>query len=219
MSATVIDTITQLRAGQRPQTGVMHTCRLHGFGSEAYGIEAIVERFRTMPYAIASDQVVVTAPGQLALFAGAGAMIAEVAGNQIARLWRVGPGAPVLPEPGISVVFDPDLAQARGDVFFAASDHPALAPNAAPRVEAIGRDLARTDMGYRARAFAIRAFGTNDEGAALFAVHQLSADSVRSSGFVHVAVRWAGETVVTVRDTAGEAANAASPWTPRIAIP
>jgi hypothetical protein len=213
---SVLETLAQLRAGQRPASGLLHTCRLHAFGSEVYGTEAIVERFRMMPFVVPVEQIVVTAPGHLALFAGAGAMIADVIGDNIARLWRVGPGVTILPEPGVSVVFNPDLEQARGDVFFSASDHLSLADDAAQRVEAIGRDLARADDSFRARAFAIRAFGTADEGAALFAVYQLSGDAVRTSGFVHVAMRWSGDTVTIVRDAAGAAAVAATPWTPRI---
>lgn len=212
-----VETLTQLRAGQRPMSGLLHNCRLHAFGSEAYGEEAIVERFRSMPYAVTDgDPVVMTAPGHLALFAGAGAMIADLAGENIMRLWRVGPGEPVLPEAGVSVPLDPDLTQSRGDVFFTASDHPALAANAAARVEEIGRALALDDNGYRARAFATRAFGTRQEGAALFALYRLGDAKIRSAGFVHVAARWSGSDVVTVRDTAGEAANEATPWTPRI---
>jgi hypothetical protein len=213
---SALETLAQLRAGQRPSSCLLHSCRLHAFGCEAYGEEAIVERFRTMPHAVAGEQHVIVAPGHIALFAGAGAMIADLAGENITRIWRVGPGAPVLPEAGVSVVFDPDLTQARGDVFFCAGDHRALPADAADRVEAIGRDLARSDEGARARAFAIRAFGSAHEGAALFALYRLSGDPVRACGFVHAAVRWAGDTLVIVRDLAGEAAVAATPWTPRI---
>lgn len=215
---SALETVAQLRAGQRPASGLLHICRLHAFGGEAYGEEAIVERFRTMPYAVATggDPLVVAVPGHLALFAGAGAMIADLSGENVSRLWRIGPGTPVLPEPGVSVVFDTDLAQARGDVFFAASDHPALAPDASGIVEEIGRDLARNDTGYRARAFAIRAFGNAREGAALFAVHRLSDEKVRSAAFIHVAARWDDAGVTIVRDTVGEAAATSTPWTPRV---
>lgn len=211
-----LETIAQLRAGQRPTSGLLHSCRLHAFGSEAYGEEAIIERFRTMAYGIPPDPVVVEAPGHLAVFAGAGAMIADLVGDSIARLWRVGPGTPVMPEPAVSVSFDPDLAQARGGLLFSASDHRALAAEAAPRVEAIGLELSHADTAYRARAFAIRAFGTAVEGAALFALHRLSAGSQRNAGFIHVAARWSGSDVAIVHDSAGEAAVAATPWAPRI---
>ncbi len=211
----VIDTLAQLRAGARPTSGLLHSCRLHAFGSEVYGEEAIVERFRTLPY-VPADPVTVAAPGHIAMFAGVGAIIADLAGDTILRLWRVGPGPAILPERGVSVVFDPDLAQARGDVFWSATDHPALAADAAVRVEDIARTIARDDSAYRARAFVLRAFGTAREGAALLAVHRLSEGPVRTAGFVHVAVRWADDAVMIVRDSAGEAAVAATPWTPRI---
>lgn len=213
---SAIETLAALRAGERPDGGLLHSARLHAFGSEVYGEEAIVARFRTLPYVVADDQRVVEAPGHIALFAGAGAMVADLAEGGIARLWSVGPGAPLLPEAGISVIFDPDLAQARGDVFFAASDHPALDPHAAARVATIGAALARDDRSYRARAFVIRAFGTADEGAMLVALHRQSADEPRTLGFVHVAARWQGDATTIVRDDAGEAAVALTPWTPHI---
>ena len=213
---SALETIAQLRAGHRPAAGLLHTCRLHAFGSEAYGEEAIIERFRTMPYGMPADPAVVAAPGHLAVFAGGGAMIADLAGDNIARLWRVGPGTPVMPEPAVSVSFDPDLAQARGDLLFAASDHRQLATGAAPRVAAIGRDVIQSDTAYRTRAFAIRAFGTAMDGVVLFALHSLSGGSRRNAGFIHVAARWSGSDVAIVRDSAGEAAVAATGWMPRI---
>ena len=209
---SVLDTLTDLRAGRRPLAGLLHGCRLHAFGSEVQGEDAIAERFRTLPY-VPTDPVMVEVPGHFALFAGAGAIIADVADGNVARLWRVGPGPAIPPEPGVSVAFDPDLAQARGDHFFSADDHPALASGAVARVEGLGRDLARADVAYRARAFTIRAFGSGSEGAALFAMYRLGAAG--SPGFVHVAARWLGDDIVVVRDGAGEAALAATPWTPQ----
>ncbi len=213
---SAVETIAQLRSGLRPDSGLLHTCRLHAFGSEAYGEEAIVERFRTMPYGLPADPYVVGAPGHLAVFAGAGAMFADLAGDNIARLWRVGPGTPVMPESGVSVSFDPDLAQARGGLFFSARDHRQLAAGAAQRVEAIGLELARGGTAFRTRTFAIRAFGTVTEGAVLFALHRISEGSQRNAGFIHVAAHWSGGDVVTVHDSSGEAAVAAKPWMPRI---
>ena len=210
------ETIAQLRAGHRPTSGLLHTCRLHAFGSEAYGEEAIVERFRTLPDGMPADPVIVAAPGHLAVFAGAGAIIADLAAGNIARMWRVGPGTPVLPEPAVSVSFDPDLTQARGALLFAVRDHRQLAEDAAPRVAAIGLELAHTTTAYRTRAFAIRAFGTAAEGAVLFACHRLNAGSQRHAGFSHIAARWSGNDIAIVHDSAGEAAIAAVPWTPRI---
>ncbi len=213
---TLFETLTRLRAGERPASGLLHSCRLHAFGSEAYGEEAVVERFRTMPYDENNEQFSVSTPRHAALFAGAVAIVADLAGDNLARVWRLGPGAPVLPEAGISVTFDPDLSQARGDSFLCVSDHPELADNVAARVVAIGRDLVRSDPSVRARAFAIRAFGSAQKGAALFAMHHLSSNAIRAAGFFHIAVRWENNDLVTVRDTAGEAAVAATPWTPRI---
>ncbi len=213
---SALDTLTQLRSGTRPTSGLLHHCRLHAFGSEVYGEEAIVERFRALPY-VPADPVTVAVPGHFAMFAGAGAIIADLSGDNIARMWRVGPGPAILPEPGVSVVFDPDLAQARGNVFFAASDHPALAVDAADRALEAGRAITRDDnKSYRTRAFAVRAFGTAIEGVALFAVYRLTGAPVRTSGFAMAAVRWTPDDLQIVRDLAGEQVIAERRWTPSV---
>ena len=213
---SALETVAQLRAGLRPKSGLLHTCRLHALGSEAYGEEAVVERFSDMVEAMPADPVVVAVPGHLALFAGDEAIFADLAGENISRLWRVGPGAPAGSETAVSVSFDPDLTQVRGDVFFEARMHRQLLIDAAPRVEAIGLELVRTDTAFRTRAFAVRAFGTANDGAALFALHRLSTGAQRNAGFIHVAARWCGNDVACMYDSAGEAAVAAAPWTPRI---
>ena len=214
---SALDTLIQLRSGEWPASGLVHNCRLHAFGSEAYGEEAIVERFRTLPY-VPADPVTVAVPGHFAMFAGAGAIIADLSDDNIARMWRVGPGPAILPEPGVSVVFDPDMAQARGDVFFAASDHPALANDSADRVIEAGRAISRDNDGSsRARAFVVRAFGSAAEGAALFAVHRMTGGPIRTSGFAMAAVRWTINELHIVRDLAGEQAVVKVPWTPSIA--
>lgn len=213
---SALDALAQLRAGFRPTSGLLHTCRLHALGSEVYGEEAVIERFRTMVQALPEDPVVVTAPGHLAVFTGEEAFFADLAGDNIARLWRLGPGAPAIPESAVSVSFDLDLTQARGDVIFAARVHRQLLADAAPRIEAIGRELVHADTAFRTRAFAIRAFGTANYGAALFVLHRFGAGSQRNAGFIHVAANWCGSDVASVYDRAGEAAVAAAPWTPRI---
>ena len=210
---SVLETITEMRAGRRPVSGLLHGCRLHAFGSEVQGEEAIADRFRTLPY-VTADPITVDAPGHFALFAGVGAIIADVADGNVARLWRVGPGPAIPAEPGVSVAFDPDMSQARGDLCFCSGDHPALADGAVTRVEGIGREIARADAAYRARAYTVRAFGSVAEGAALFAVYRQGAAG--SPGFVNVAARWSGDEVVVVRDDAGEAALAVTPWKPQI---
>jgi hypothetical protein len=219
---SAVDTLRLLAAGGRPESGLLHTARLEAFGVEVYGEEAVVESFRGNALELEGNAKVVEAPGHVAIFDSETALIADLHGPNIARLWRLGGGLHLDAEPEISVVFDPDLTQARGDVFFTASDHPQLSADAADQVRLAGRTIARADDPeddhniYRTRAFVIRAFGNAIEGVALFAVYRLTGDPVRESGFAMAAARWTSDGLHIVRDRAGEAAASLRPWTPRI---
>lgn len=219
---SVVDTLIAFAAGGHPAKGLLHTARLAAFGVEVYGEEAIVERFRCAPFDLSNSAKIVAALEHIAIFDAHKAVFADVCGDNIARIWYLGEGDPGRGEPQVSVAFDPDLAQGCGDVFVAASDHPALAAGAIDSLTLAGRTLARADdpedsrSVYRTRAFVIRAFGTAIEGAALFAVYRLTGEPVRGSGFAMAAARWTPDGLQIVRDRAGEAAIAERPWTPHI---
>lgn len=219
---SAVEALKALAAGDRPASGLLHTARLEAFGVEAYGEEAIVECFRGETLDVSDAVTVIEAPGHVALFEDENALFADTSGDKIARIWRLSAGLHLDDEPQVSVVFDPDLLQTRGDVFFAASDHLALAADAVDAVLLAGRTIARADdpdddqSAYRTRAFAIRAFGTAMQGAALFAVYRLTGDPVRESGFAMAAARWTPDGLQIVRDRSGEAAASLRPWTPRI---
>lgn len=214
---SALEALQMLAAGQRPTSGLLHTARLAAYGTEFYGEEAIVEAFRRRPQAISDAVTVLALPGHIATFDSDTALFADLHGKTIARIWRLGDGDPAAGEPGISVAFDPDLAQARGDVFAAATDHSALETGAFGKVIAAGRSIAQGDFAaYRSRAFALRAFGSATEGAALFAVYRLAGEHARTSGFSMSAVRWTNGSLTVVRDRAGEAALAEAQWTPGI---
>jgi hypothetical protein len=221
---SVLDTLRTLAAGGRPVSGLLHTVRLEAFGIEVYGEEAVVESFRGDALELDDNAKIVVAPGHIAVFNRETALVADLHGANIARLWRLGGGLHLDGEREISVVFDPDLTQARGDVFFAASDHPQLSADAADEVRRAGRTIARADdpeddhNAYRTRAFVIRAFGNAVEGVALFAVYRLTGDPVRESGFAKVAARWTPAGLDITRDRAGEAAASLRPWTPRVPL-
>jgi len=214
--------LAALMRGERVK-GVLPTCRLEGFGTEAYGEEAIVAAFRCQPHSLGHDATVLRAIGHLAMFDGDIAIFADLHGDQIARLWRLGPGTAQPREPEVGVPFDPDLAQVRGDLFFRHEDHPALAKGGQAVVEAIGRTIARDwkpeygPAAYRTRALLLRAFGDLNGGAALFAVHRFGADPQRTTGFSHVAAAFSGEgKPLIVNDSTGSAAAAAMPWQPMV---
>lgn len=219
---SAVDTLRMLAAGGRPESGLLHTVRLEAFGIEMYGEEAVVESFRGDTLELDDNATVVEVPGHVAIFDNDTALVADLHGSNIARLWRLGGGEHLDAEREISVAFDPDLAQARGDVFFAASDNPQLRTDAADKVRLAGRTIARADdleddhNAYRTRAFAIRAFGSAVEGVALFAVYRLTGDPVRDSGFAMAVARWTSDGLHIVRDRAGEAAASLRPWTPRV---
>jgi hypothetical protein len=218
---SALQVIRQLATGSRPTSGLLHTARLSALGVEAQGEEAIIESFRTAPLELSDAATIFERPGHLAIFDGPNAIFADLATGGMARLWRLSAADPVPDEPGIAVVFNPDLTQVRGDVFFSASDHSALATEAQEAVMRAGRALtyeAADDAitTFRARAFVTRAFGDADSGAALFAVYLLAGGPARHSGFAMAAACWNADGMAIVRDKAGEDAIALRDWTPRI---
>lgn len=225
--------LTKIAAGERPDGELLPPCRLEAFGIEVYGEEAIVHSFRSAPLEISSSADVVLADGHIAIFDGEHALFADLYGEDIARIWRLGPGQPGLGEPAIGVPFDPDLWQARRDVALRREDHPALSANGAVAVEVIGRNLASNwqsgngSGNYRVRPFLLRAFNATstisggERGAALFAIYRLGPLATRSAGFSFAAVNFqvvggtlSGYTVT--RDLAGETAVHEALWQPRV---
>ena len=214
---TALTTICALASGERPSGGLLPPACTEAGGGTAYGEEAIVAHFRAAPWAVGQAAAVVEAAGHLAIFDEDAALIADLHPGGVGRMWRLAGDGAVDAEPAIGVPFDPDIRQVRGDVAFRAADHPALAADAAPAVEAAAAALARGWDGvgrapFRARTFVIRAFGDGMRAAALVAVHRLGGDTVRTIGFTYAAVLIEGDDVRVVRDRAGEAAAASAPW-------
>jgi hypothetical protein len=214
---SAVETLRSLAIGARPRSGLLHAARLEAFGAEAYGEEAIIESFRRQPTSFSEDARVVASPGHVAIFDEHTAIFADVSGENIARIWRLGEGQAVASEPAVSVTFDPDLAQERGDVFFNASDHPALAGDCVEAAKAAGHRILSGMQALRARAFAVRAFGDLKSFAALFAIYRLSGDGTRTSGVFMASAFGNPDGVRCVVDVVGQVALEARPWTPRIA--
>ena len=188
-----------LAAGERPSHDrLLHACRCEWLGNEFFGEEAIVEMFAAAPLDMAEATAVETPMG-LALFAGQSALIADLYDERIGRLWRLSPGTAALAEPSVAVAFDPDLVQARLDVHLAPGDHPELSQSMRERAEAAGRTLIRNPsaaggiVAHRLRAFALRAFGSGERAAVLFALYQLGGGDVRSAVFRRAAILLDGE--------------------------
>jgi hypothetical protein len=214
---SALETLRALASGQRPEAGLLHNCRLDALGTEAYGEEAIVSRLRRSPLTFTERAEVVESTSHIVLLEANSAVFADLWAGNIARIWLLSEGEPETGEAGISVPFDPDQTQARGDVFFALSDHPGLSADAAERVRSAGRALVDAyPHSMRTRAFAIRAFGTVSRGAALFAGLQMTGTESGTAGFAMAVISWHGDTVTTIRDYAGEQTINLKPWTPRI---
>lgn len=220
-----LEALAQLAAGKRPDADLLPASRLEALGAEFFGEEAIVQAFRQAPMPFSPQAVAVRTERNLAVFERDSAMIADVFGSHIARIWRLGPGGPLTAEPAIGVPFDPDLLQSRGDLAFRTEDHPLLAAAHASRLVAAGQGLARDWTGdegavpYRVRTFLLRAFSDADSTAGLFSVHRLGGGSARSVGFSYAAIllpHGDGVEPLVVQDRAGQSACEAAQWTPRI---
>lgn len=227
------DTLTGLARGERPLTdSLIGTCRLEGLGGEAYAEEAIVESFRNAPIAFDAADDRIATPMHAALFHTAPngdttALIADLYDGHVGRIWRLGPGQPIAAERAVSVPFDPDLHQQRGDVQFSADEHPDLHPDAAAHVVATAKALARDwsesegAPAHRTRCFVVRAFSDGDRGVALLAVYRFGGGTRRSIDFTHSAIRFrfSGETLLDsqiVHDVASSSVVSADNWAPRI---
>ena len=218
---SAVEILRALPAGQRPGGGLLHTCRLDALGTEVHGEDAIVEQFGLAACNLSDEAFVIDAPGHAAIFDGTTALFAVVAESGIARIWLLCATGPDDGEARIDVPYDPDLAQARGDVFYEASDRRALAADAGDRVRLAGRaltrDANREDIhDSRPRAFAIRAFGDFAGGVALFAVSRLIGTPVRRSGFTFALARRTSAGMATVHDASGVQALELRGWTPRV---
>ena len=184
MIAEVLATLGQ---GIRPSAdGLLGNCRLEWRGGEACGEEAILESFRMNRFDVAAGRMIADERGFAILDGNGGALFGDLYGGRIGRLWRVGPGEPPPAEPAITVAFDPDLSQERGDVLFRAADHPHLSSDLAPALLAAARGLVEAERSHgfhRVRAFIVRAFSVDGAAAALAAVYRLGGQPVRTSGF------------------------------------
>lgn len=220
---TATQALLTLASGKRPDDAMVQTCRLWMAGQEYYGEEAIVAAFSDHTITPGGETEIIIGRATMALFTGDVALVADIQDDAVIRIWRLGPGAPQIGEPAISVPFDTDLSQARADIFFAASDHPDIDAVALDRLVAGGGALARQNRWHggrlhRCRAFLIRAFSDGSDAAGLFALHLVGGDTVRSAGFSFAVVRVRGDGDAQVyRDIAGDAAATIRPWRPRVA--
>jgi hypothetical protein len=148
--------------------------------------EAILAAFAARPFDLEGELLEVETPQGAALIGQDDALVADLYGGRIGRLWRVGRGIAHPAEPGIDVAFDPDMRQERGNVSFRAEDHADLDPAAAEQLLAGSRSLVdrlRSEGKLRVRAFVVRAFGKPGASAALLSLHTLGNEASRTAAF------------------------------------
>lgn len=210
------DALAALAAGQKPaEEALLHNCLFEGWGGQAFGEEAILETFRAAPQT-ATEWDPIEGKSGAAQFGDGVALFADTVDGRLIRVWRLGPGFSVAGERSVFVPFDPDLAQARGNVIIAGAtgaEH--------KLVEVAARDVLKDRGGYRLRAFALRVLRRGADAAVLFAIYRLGEGPERQCGFSYAAARLRivgnlPTTSLIVRDLAGEAALASRPLLPRI---
>ena len=199
---SALETITAIGAG-RPTDRLLGNCRLAVGGYDGFGIESIGNAFRFDPLAV-EEEATTADERHFALVADGQGLFADLYDGNVGRLWRVGRPAPHPPEPFVAVAFDPDLRQKRGDLAFAADDHPGLDDDARDRVREAGLALLDHDTtAWRSRGFCIRAFGSKTSGAALFAIYRMSGGVARTNAFGFAISRWHGERLDLAIDAIG----------------
>jgi hypothetical protein len=212
---SVLSHLRSLSLGERPgQDALLGAARCAWGAGELVGEEAILAGFVATPFAIDEETVAVETSQSAALIGDGRALVADLYGGRIGRLWRIGALEPPPAERSVDVPFDPDMRQARGDLCFREGDHPELAPEAVtPLMDAI-RGLVERERSrgrLRVRAFTVRAFGNRDGSAALVSLFTLGNESVRTAGFSYAAVYAAPAGARAVADPPPSRS-----WTPRL---
>lgn len=188
---TVEATMRALATGSIDPLHVWGGCRLEHATGDAFGIDAIGAALRRSPVHVDGF---LECPTQSVLIGDGAALFADVIDDVVVRLWRTGSPVSLESEPAVRTAFDPDLAQARGDVIFDPADHPSVAHAAYARVIVAGRALlAEMSAAFRVRGFVIRAFGDAAAGAALLGLQSLGENPVRVPGLARAIIAWRGD--------------------------
>jgi hypothetical protein len=210
------DHLRALAEGRRPpEDGLLSNARFASAGGELLGEEAILAAFVALSPQFEPGLLSVETGRVAALIGDRQALVADLYGGRIARIWQVGAGSAPSDEPAIDVAFDPDMRQERGDLEFRAEDHPDLEPGSAGRLLSACRDLVeqgRREGKLRVRGFVVRAFGGAPGSAALMSLFELGNEPHRSAAFSYAVIGLGPEEGAprVVRDRPRPRA-----WTPR----
>jgi len=205
-----------LARGIRPANdGLLGNARCAWGASELLSEEAILAAFAARPFDIEGELLAVETPQGSALIGEGSALVADLYGGRIGRLWRVGGDLAQPTEPAIDVAFDPDMRQERGDLIFRYEDHPDLNPAAAGSLSTAARSLVErvgADGKLRVRGFVVRAFSDPQASAALLSLYTLDNESSRSASFSYAVI---GATSGSDDVCAVSERLEAREWTPR----
>lgn len=211
-----LNNLRALSQGTRPpEDGLLGNARCAWGRGEVLSEESIIAGFAARPFDLEEELLAVETPQGAALVGDDRALVADLYDHRIGRMWRVGGGLEVPPEPAIDVAFDADMSQQRGDLSFRREDHPNLDPSAAERLLGAGRDLieqVRSEGNLRVRGFVLRAFGDTKASAALLALFTLGNETQRSASFSYAVIGLGPniDDIRTVRDHSQPRS-----WTPR----
>jgi hypothetical protein len=179
-------------SGKSGVHAILHNCRLEGAGVSLYGCEPIVEFLRSE--APAPEELQVVRGRQFAaLFAGTArgpiALVADLYGEHIARLWYLAPTSLHARRPErVDVPFDPTFGQQTPSVGFDPVDYPELSAAHVSRVLALATGfleygpttsaipLRSAAQLSRLRPYVLRAFSDGEMAATLIVVVALRSD-------------------------------------------
>jgi hypothetical protein len=181
-----------LAQGARPaEDGLLGNARCAWGQGELLSEESVIAGFAAHPFDVEGELFRVETPQGAAIIGHDRALIADLYGGRIGRLWRVGGDHEASPEQAIDVAFDADMSQQRGDLSFRSEDHPDLDRVAAERLLAAGRGLieqVRREGKLRVRGFVVRAFGSARSSAALLSLFTLGNETQRSASFSYAVI-------------------------------
>lgn len=207
---------------------LLHNARFEGLGTETFGADAIADLFRAHPVRWTTVTETLAHPRAAALFGstehGPAALFADLYDGHVARLWLIADHDAGQP-PAITthVPVDTDRDQ-RGAAFpFDPAEHPALNPEHASAIAALG--AAMIDGGTpwpsaeqrhaRVRPLVLRALSAGGSAAVLLRVQSLSdthAGGVRQA----YAAALLGVREALIPDGAGLRLAERAPWNPRV---
>ncbi|MGB6229422.1 MAG: hypothetical protein WBF53_04770 [Litorimonas sp.] len=213
---TAIANLRCIAEGRRPENdGLLGSARYRWGALDLIGEEDILSDFRREPIEFGDADVALASNGSAVLLSDRSALVADLHGGRIGRIWRIGrTDGSASQLPSIDVAFDVDLHQSRREwIAFRSEDHPELDSRLQDALlEASMNCLADLAIeALRVRGFVVRAFSVGETCAALLSIYTLSRGERRSpqSRYAVVSVSSDG-TIVSALDPLYH-----SDWTPR----